>query len=214
MLYKFSIYIGLILVLLGCKQPVKPAFYYEVELNEDTVYLAYRGTNSKQGVVARRYNNLDSPASHVGILLFSDATWKVYHVIPALEKGSAFIVSEINDYYSFQKENLFFASIWSINDLSINERGGLEDELSILETKQIFFDALFEENGPDQLYCSEMIVKVLEHVNPQKYLFKKTKKRLTTLHARYLGKDSINFYPVDIFQASPQFVLNKAWDFN
>ena len=55
--------------------------FHNLELDKDKVYLLFRGTHTKEGIVIRSYNIGDENISHVGICLFVSGEFKVYNIV-------------------------------------------------------------------------------------------------------------------------------------
>jgi len=183
-------------------------------LDKDKCYLVFRGTNTKEGIIAEEFNLFNTKSSHVGICVFQNSKWTVYHVLnPKVEDDTALIREGFDDFFDIDEVSLFSASIWVLKDLSTEEFSKLLKKLRDYEQLKLKFDLTFASNDPTKLYCSEFVCNVLKKVNKEKFSFSPSKIKLKGLHSLFLGKDSLEYYPVDIFQCNQNIELVKEWSF-
>ncbi len=187
--------------------------YSNLLLDEEQVYIVYRGTETKLGGIARGFNLNDSFSSHVGFLIFKNNTWLVYHVLDKNDNQSALRIQKMKDFFDIKKERVFYASLWKINTCSSKETKGIREYIMDYEDLKIVFNKNFSTNEPNRLYCSEFIVKVLYKSDSLKYKFEKSKRKLTGVFKSYLGRDTLSYYPVDVFQNNNNFKFLKEWKF-
>ncbi len=77
----------------------KTTFINEVTLNDNYAYLVFRGTNTKEGFFARDFNLHDTLSSHIGIAVYENNTWKVYHVLNSKFKKNDLIHDELKHFF-------------------------------------------------------------------------------------------------------------------
>jgi len=190
----------------------KTNFQYDnILLDEEQIYIVYRGTKTKLGNIARDFNLKDKFSSHVGFLIFKNNTWLVYHVLDENDNQSDLRIHKIKDFLDINKERVFYASLWKINTCGSKEVKAIREYIMDYEDLKIVFNRNFSTNEPNRLYCSEFIVKVLRKSDTLKYKFEKSKLKLTGVFKSYLGRDTLSYYPVDIFQDNKKFIFVKEW---
>lgn len=184
-------------------------------LDKEKCYLVFRGTNTKEGIVSKEFNISNNKSSHVGICIFQGSKWNVYHVLSPKKKNStAFIKENFDAFFDISKESIYSAGIWVINKLSTNEISKLKIQLNKYEQVNLKFDLSFRSEDTTKLYCSKFVNDVLKNVNNEKFKFQTTKVKLKPLHSVYLAQDSLEYYPVDLFQNTEHILLLKEWTFN
>lgn len=181
-------------------------------LNSDEVYLIYQGTKTKEGIVAKNFNLYTKKPSHVGVAIFNESHWEIFHVVNNNKDISALKIDSFKDFYMKESINVDYFSGYKISNLSDFEKEELKSELGLLNKEFIYFDLTFSENGNNRLYCSEMIVNIFKKINPEKFRFNSNKIKLNQFQSSYLGKDSLSYYPVDIFLNSLN--LEKIFEHN
>lgn len=183
-------------------------------LNTQKVYLVFRGTNTKEGYLASNFNIKYKKASHVGIAVFINNKWKIYHVINSVDKEKKdFRASDFITFFNDSEENIKHASVWEINHLRNSERIDLITEIKRYESLPIVFDKSFSLDST-KLYCSEFINNVLFKINKNKFKFKIHKKKLNSIQSKILKRDTLYYYPVDVFQLNRNINIIKEWNSN
>jgi hypothetical protein len=181
-------------------------------LDKDEIYLVYRGTDSKEGILSKEYSMRNKNASHVGFAVYTSGKWTVHHVMRSKHLDSDFLKTGICEFFDVNEKKIKYASVYSINDFSEKDKHNLLKELEKLTRLDVIFDRAFlHTNGEDKLYCSEMIVNALMEVDETRFDFQPHKKKLKSLHSKFLGRDTLHYYPVDIFQYDKNFSLVKDW---
>jgi hypothetical protein len=212
-LYVFAIGWCLCITFLHCKKR-SSAINTDI-LDKEKCYLVFRGTNTKEGLVSKEYNIANNKPSHVGICIFQNSEWIVYHVLSPRKKNvTALIRENFGVFLDTQKESIYNASIWAIDNLTTYEILKLRKELHKYEQIHLKFDLSFKSKDTTTLYCSKFVNDVLRNVNNKKFKFKTSKVRLKPLHSVYLAQDSLDYYPVDLFQLSEDILLIKEWTFH
>jgi hypothetical protein len=183
-------------------------------LDTEKCYLVFRGTNTKEGLVSKEYNISNNKPSHVGICVFQDSEWIIYHVLSPKKKNSTALINENFDvFFNVRKESIYNASIWVIDNLTTLEILKLRTQLNEYKQIHLKFDLSFKSKDTTKLYCSKFVNDVLMNVNNEKFKFETSKVKLKPLHSVYLAQDSLEYYPVDLFQFTEHFLLLKEWTF-
>lgn len=201
--------------LFSCKKYDNHFYFNSDILSKNKAYIIYRGTNTKEGIVAQSFNIRHPYASHIGIAINFENEWNVYHILAKKESDtSSFFIEEINVFFENEKSNLKYAGIWEISSLSNGEYTDLVKELQLKDNFSFNFDMQFNSDDPNKLYCSEFIRNKLHKINPRKFDIPLTRKKLDKFYKNVLKRDTLYYYPVDIFQENENFVLKKEWVFN
>jgi hypothetical protein len=164
--------------------------------------------------VSKEYNVSSNKPSHVGICVFQDSKWVVYHVLsPRKKYSTALTIENFDVFFDVRKESIYYESVWVLNNLTIGEILKLKTQLNKYQQINLKFDLSFKSKDTTNLYCSEFVNNVLLNVNSNKFKFKPNKVELKPLHSVYLSQDSLEYYPVDLFQNSEHILLEKEWTF-
>jgi hypothetical protein len=184
-------------------------------LDKEKCYLVFRGTGTKEGLVSAAYNISNNKPSHVGICIFQDSEWIVHHVLSPRKKNITALINEnIEVFLDVKKESIYNASIWLIDNLTTYEVLKLKTQLKKYKQIHLKFDLSFKSEDTTKLYCSKFVNDVLKNVNNKKFKFETFKVKLKPLHSVYLAQDSLDYYPVDLFQFTEYILLVKEWTFN
>ncbi|MCF6350256.1 MAG: hypothetical protein L3J23_04385 [Flavobacteriaceae bacterium] len=211
---KVILRISVFLTLINCKDNSNSLFWKDVQLNEDQVYLVFRGTKSKEGFFAKDFNIRDTLSSHIGILINDKTKWEIYHIIDFKDKNrSDFRKQSLKDFFDSKKEDINYVSFWEIDNIDSNEFQQIKKELNYYLAKFIKFDKLFTLEDSTKMYCSEFIFKVLHKVDSINFNFQTHKKKLNGVYATYFRKDTLEYYPVDVFQNNKNIRKIKEWNF-
>ena len=186
----------------------------KITLDTSKAYLVFRGTDSKPGAIAREFNLFDLKSSHVGIAVFNNDLWNISHIVNTRDPVSDLKWDTFASFLDQKKQKVFYASVWEINSLTPKEFKSLKGLLETYRKKQYRFDQSFSIKDDNRLYCSELIQKILTTVNADKFQFKLHTKKLRPLYASFFRKDSLSYYPVDMFQKHKNFTLVEEWDLN
>lgn len=212
---KIAIYlycIGVAMIMTSCEK--KDDFFLDnTLLNRNKAYLLFRGTNSKEGVIAMEYSAYNKSISHVGIVVYLEDEWRVYHILNSRNK-SDIRYEPLAYFFDVKNEKIHYAGIWKIGGLSKEELSALKRMLKEFETTIVKFDRGFDSDDASKLYCSEFINYILHCVSPNKFYFPLHTIPLKRLHAIYLRRDSLSYYPVDAFQCHENISLLAEWHFS
>jgi hypothetical protein len=198
-----NIYIFLsIFFVVSCSN--KNRIFKDLNLNEKKIYLFFRGTETKEGIIAKKYNIINKDISHVGIGYFhkNENEFLIYHVINS-NKDTNLEISSLNTFFIENDFKTVYCSIWEITNKQKTDR--IISILNSYKEREIKFDLLFTGKNDNKLYCSEFIVNVLNEIDSVSFTFKKQKMKLKPLYSKILKKDTLYFYPADIFILNPFF---------
>lgn len=164
-------------------------------VNENTLYIFCRGTATKAGMIAKRYNIRDSFITHTGIGYFENNKAYLFHVTDDRSVQNALQISSLQS-FSAVKDLIHF-SIWKITTekTAFNR---VKASLQQFSTRKIFFDTQFSlANKPDSLYCAEFCANVLNEAGIK---CSPTSLRLTDEFAiRFLSRKFLLYFPADFF---------------
>ena len=198
-------------MLIGCQQAEKVPIPEVSDL--DGIYLVYRGTHSKQGLIASSYNLSNPHVSHVGILLECQGHRKVYHVIDRHKSTSALVSDHLRDFLTTEA-SLFHASLWKVtltDSIFMQRLCGFVDQL---RRQGVRFDYSFSENDSTSLYCSEFVYHALVQADSCAFQLPLKRVQLPPVHAQFVQSDSLFYYPVDVFQTLSQVQRVWSWTRN
>ncbi|WGK64413.1 hypothetical protein [Croceiramulus getboli] len=161
---------------------------------EEGVYLFFRGTRSKEGVVSQAYYLKHEYISHVALGYWQDGDWVLYHVVNSAQKNDL--------------KKTDFSSFYAPQDLTFAAFGKLRSEIDQVQLQRkiesdflagVAFDLQFNlENESTRMYCSEFLVHLLESTHPQFFHYAPIRKKLSGWHAKFLKRDSLDYYPADL----------------
>ncbi len=187
---------------------------YEDILKNEKIYLVFRGTATKEGFLSREFNLKNSKPSHVGIAVF-DNSWKIYHVLHSPSNTSALKIETFNQFLNTEEMKILNASVWEIKDIKKSQRQIIINELKNLKSKNVIFDRAFLlDNGSFNLYCSELVNDILHKTDSKRFNFEIKTSKLKPVYSKFLRRDSLRYYPVDVFQYNKNITLIKDWDFD
>jgi len=170
-------------------------------LDSNNVYLFFRGTKTKQGYISKEYNLSHKGLSHVGIGVNYGDGFLIYHIVNS-DKINNLEMSSINSFYNHRKK-IIYKGIWEIQNIEANE---LKQILNEYENKVFNFDITFTGVDDNKLYCSELVVQILKDLDSVKFYFTKHKKALKEIHSTFLKKDTLEYFPADIFLTNKNFM--------
>jgi hypothetical protein len=180
----------------------------KLEMSDNAFYMVSRGTDSKSGIIAGVFNTVEYCSTHVGIGLIENGMLQVYHVENNRDGQQTGVVCESIQSFSSCKGAIYL-SVWKY-DLSIQEIQLLRRVLMAYTQKNITFDYDFNPNDNEKMYCSEFCVKVLKAINAVAFNYPLTTVSLDSLYSFALGRDILNYWPVDFFELDHRF--NKIYE--
>lgn len=174
-------------------------------IKKDCIYLIFRGSDSKYGRVITEFNQYNRFENHVGVLVYQEKNWFVFHYIDTKLEG---VFKEKLDLFITHK-NITRYSIWKIEDFCYdqNPRTFLNDK----KFNTIKYDMDFSLNNND-LYCSEFVTLFLEDVDSIRFNFIPQKIKIGNILGAFFGRDTLEYYPVDIFQTHPDIIKVYEWE--
>lgn len=205
LLYLFLVICTLNVILISCETD-QDQFnrLLKKNLNKTAAYLVYRATNTKEGNYARQYNITDSLSTHVGIAVHLDDSWQVFHVVNS-SQFSALRQQSLEVFYNLEKEKITSTSLWQITCMDTQDLYKLGKVLRSYRENDIQFDFQFDLSDSKKLYCSEFVINVITTLDSTKFQFEPVITKLNPFHAAFLKRDSLSYYPVDIFQTHQCF---------
>ena len=174
----------LLLVCYNCNRNKQSSILSEKKLDKEKVYIVFRGTDTKEGSIAKEFNLNNTILTHVGFLVFHNDEWNVVHILNS-DKKSDLQSEKLNSFFNTKKEQLFHASIWSINNLNNKQDKDLRMELLAYNDSIIKFDRYFDIEDTTKLYCSQFVINVLKKIDSQKFTFKPHKVKLKGFYRLY-----------------------------
>lgn len=135
---KFSLIIVILTFFAQCKKG--QISYKGVDFNDQNIYLFYRETNSKAGMISKSYNIHQSNYSHVGIGFLDGNQVVVYHILHDKDNEQNFKYSELikdtlDEFYNPKNDEVVGGEILSLNDVSQNEIDKIKKVTLELENK-------------------------------------------------------------------------------
>lgn len=189
--------------------------YNGIDFKKQKIYLFYRETASKAGMISKSYNIHHSNYSHVGIGLCTGNEIYVYHILNAevnkqnLSK-SDLIKETVKEFYSPKNDKVLGGEIFLVEGISKNGLLNFRKVIKNLEYKKLKFDKKFTTKNDDNFYCSELVYYILHKINV-KFNIEQTHKKLTGIDKIILKRDSISYYPADVFIGKPWLKSLKKW---
>ncbi|MBS1549987.1 MAG: hypothetical protein JSS94_09025 [Bacteroidetes bacterium] len=182
--------------------------YNGIDFEKQKVYLFFRETKSKAGVISKSYNIHHSKYSHVGIGTNIGNQIYVFHILVGRNKvnklnKSDLIKETISEFYNPKNEKVTAGEIFIIKGISKNDYFTFKKMVNDLEQRTLKFDKKFTTENDDNFYCSELVYYIINKIS-NKYVIEQTHKQLTGIDKIVLNRDSISYYPVDAF-------IGKSW---
>ncbi len=193
-------------MLFSCKHSSVTKSAYCENLNKDSVYLIFRGTESKEGGLAKKFNLSHKKVSHVGVLLFYQDKWNVFHVLNHYVNQSCFRMENVESFLNIKEENIDYISIY--HAMSFDKREAVTKAEEIMK-ENVSFNYRFSTDMKTELYCSQVVVKILEN-SIQKFNYYE-KAIENPQYKIFIKKDTISYYPVDMFFHDERFRKKYEW---
>lgn len=173
------------------------------KLNDKNIYIFCRGTRSKPGIIANKYNTQDKNISHIGIGYVENKTVYIFNVNDITSRSqSALFVDSIHSFVA--APDAFYLAIW--------EHSGTEKELMNLKRickeyrqRKIVFDYKFNITDDDTLYCSEFVYLILKKVLPRTPFAPFKVSLDNKLYETLLKRKELTYYPADFFTKTDLF---------
>ncbi len=168
------------------------------------MYLFFRGTETKEGIISKEFNLESKNISHVGLGVFINENLRIFHVINS-NKENHLECSSVFDFFD-KKREVTYTAIWKVKGLTDSNLLELTEVIDSYKKKKIKFDFTFSGKEDNKLYCSEFVVEVLKKIDSIKFKFYKNKRKLNGFQSKFLRKDSLEYYPADVFLKNQYFV--------
>lgn len=171
-------------------------------LSKNTVYIVFRETDSKNGLLSKEYNINSSKMTHVGIGFFKNGKFQILHIDNKKNsnKKNDIIIDSTEEFYNLNDCKVLSGEIWkyekTLNEKELIELRNLID--SLYYKSQIKFDKKIDYWNDKNMYCSVLVSKTLEKIIPH-YKVKLYKRKLNPIHSFVFKQDSITYLPVDYF---------------
>lgn len=177
----------------------------------NTIYVFCRGTKTKSGLIARKFNTKDRQITHVGIGFVENKVLKIYNVIDCDSSKTALVIDNLK---SFVCDRAYYLSVWMCKN-NPQEFLKLKEACHNYCHRKVYFDYSFNLNENDDiLYCSEFCSRVLKMINSEKFKFQPKKMKLESFYKAVLRRDELIYYPVDFFQDNKNFSKIFETNFN
>lgn len=181
-----------------------------MNFDSNHIYLFFRETQSKNGIIAKSYNKYGSVMSHIGVGIYSETSGiTIYHILEKEKKIKNDIwKSKINDFYNNEVEKVSNGEVWkSVDTISSNNIKKIESLIDSIQNSKTKFDLKFDFADHSKMYCSEFVYYTLKDIkkfeSSHPHLFKT---KLVGLKKTFVGKSEIEFLPVDFLYPNKNFV--------
>ena len=169
----------------------------DLKLNDSTIYFFIRGTKAKTVITTEKCNIQDQFSSHVGIGYFDGKQLKIYSVSNEnSENESALKIDSLESF--FTSKTKYFA-IYKCNN-NYEELMIMQSVCDNFAQQKITFDDKFEIDNGNAFYSTEFCANVIKQTNPKKYNYAPLNVNLDETSAAYLGRETLQYFPVDFFQ--------------
>lgn len=182
-----------------------------LKFRQNTIYVFCRGTKTKSGLIAGKFNVKDRLITHIGIGFVENDVLKIYNVIDCDSSKTALITDNLK---SFVCDKAYYLSIWKCKN-NLQEFLRLKEACYKQSRPKVYFDYSFNLNDNDNnLYCSEFCYRMLKTANSVKFNFYPHKKKLESFYRAVLRREELLYYPVDFFQSNKNFTKIFETNFN
>lgn len=212
-------YFILLLILFSCssKENISDELLKNVQPEKNYLYLVYRKTDTKNGIIAQSYNQYGSSMSHIGLAFLNEqGEFNIYHVLKKKGKDvkNDFWCSDFKEFYSDKEESIIGAEIYKSN-FSLNEEEILKIKKSVdsLKLSSIKFDFSFNFNDKKKMYCSEFVYFILHSIGVLKEPIL-CSKDIKGVHKAILGTSTLKYLPVDFLYSDKRFTKIYSKEFN
>ncbi|MEY8760230.1 hypothetical protein [Chryseobacterium tongliaoense] len=209
-MYKYSLVL-LMLLGIGCsKKKMLGDNIKKIIPEKNRIYLFYRKTDSKNGIIAQSYNKWGSQMSHIAIGLTDEKNkFTIYHILEKDVKKTKNDIwsSTVEDFYQAKNEKIIGAEVWKsqekISDAQLSKLRSTIDSLQKTNTK---FDFDFDFNDHHKMYCSEFVYYLLHSISQFKISPSLSEKKLSGINKTFLGRSTLHYLPVDFLRTNKNFV--------
>lgn len=189
--------------------------YNGIGLEDKQIYIFFRETKSKAGLVSKSYNINNKNYSHVGIGAVYNNELFVYHILynnknDIKQPKSELIKDDISTFYNPQNDKVISGAILKVNGITIDNLHAYNKVIGQLQKRVLRFDKKFTTDDDDNFYCSELVYYIL-HKTKNDIILKPITRNVSGLDKIVLGRTLITYYPTDIFFNQPYFKAITAW---
>ncbi|HUH35970.1 MAG TPA: hypothetical protein VL022_09080 [Moheibacter sp.] len=179
-----------------------------ITFKEKVIYLVVRGTDSKSGWIAKEYNQIDKNATHIAIGFLINEKLKLFHISDELSiRNDNLFFESLDDF--ILRDDLKYLSIWELKEIDNDHFNNIIKSLMNSLRERQYFDKQIEFNN-DVYYCSEYINDILSKNNIN--IFDDNIILLKGIPKIFLGRDTLNYYPVDGFMQSNKVIKIFEWN--
>lgn len=196
-------FVLLLLPFLNCAES---SSILDISFENDKIYLFLKKTDTKYNKIISNYNVNNTNFSHVGIGFIEKNSIVIYEVINKEKGKNCLSKTNINSFYNID-EMIYSGTILCIKNTTQDHI--LKIKEIIKDYSFINYDSTFEIKNDNYFYCSEFVVDVLNRAKVMR--FKKYKKELIDFHAHVLKRDTLEYYPVDMFYKNENIEIIKFW---
>ncbi len=175
---------------------------FSFRLDSSKTYLIFRNSETKEGFFIKNFNQSNTEVTHVGILIYHDKSWRIYHALD-VKKGNCIKISSIEE---FCKETKQKDPVRVLEVVGFSKKPLLIAKMDSVKKQNLSFDFTFSKDCASATYCSKFVCDVLQLASEGYYVFQKKKKKLNNIEAAYLKKDTLEYYPVDLFFNDSNFL--------
>ena len=166
----------------------------------------------------KNVNRSDKSYSHAGIVLFESGYPYIYHIINGEENPGEKLRKDSLSRYCSPRKNIAYGIFRY--EMEAGEIKSLKDIIHKLYAKGVRFDLRFDLKTDNQMYCSEMIGKVLAEATRKRILIRTTK--LTAkeagifsvyMHLPFTYTSKLQIVPIDNLYTNPYCYLIKEYNY-
>lgn len=166
----------------------------------------------------KNVNRVDKNYSHAGVVLFEKGYPYIYHMANGEENPGEKLRKDSLHRYCHPRKNIAYGIFRY--DMKTDEIERLRNLIHKLYAKEIQFDLKFDLKTDNQMYCSELIRKVLAGATKKRILIKTTKltnkeARLFSvyMHLPFTYTSKLNIVPIDNLYTNPYCRLIKEYNY-
>lgn len=179
-------------------------------LEDNSVYLFLRGSETKLGGYARMYNRYGGLASHIALGVYKDSL-TLYHLNTGHSRP--LIAEGLESFTSSEDESYNHLSVWKIKGMTAQKLDSIQSRIDHYQNQKLRFDYQFDHTEDDALYCSEFVYQTLHTSFPKLFQDAFFLKEVPANHRFYLKKDTLYYLPVDFILDRQQLVeLVFEWE--
>lgn len=167
-----------------------------VSLEQNSVYLFLRGSETKMGGYARQYNKFGGLASHVSLGVFTDSL-VLYHINTG--NSNPFIIEDLKSFAHSPEESYNYFSIWKLKGMTPSKLDSIQAKIEYYKNANVKFDYRFNLEDQQALYCTEFVYQVVSPAIPELFDQMLHEKVVPKTHRFFLKTDTLTYIPADFF---------------